>query len=183
MKIEVDWTKAPEGATHYCPETDLFLEAWYKKVDGRWMYWFVDGDHGWYYTDRLPISAIARPAEWDGTDLPPVGTVCEIHIFNNTWVKCIVVAHFEGRAVVVLDNREAAQIRDTEDLRPIRTPEQIAAEKREREINELVEVIVTHYEYPKGAESYIGLARALHNAGYRKTEQEKNNEGLQIGSD
>lgn len=176
MKIEVDWSKAPEGTTHYGPETSLYLEAWYKEVGGSWMCWLVDGGHGWYYTDSLPSNAIARPVEWDGTGLPPVGTKCEVKLlYADLWHECTVVAHFEGRAVVVLGNHESACIY-AEQLRPIRTPEQIAAEKREREINDLVEVIVTHYEYPKGAESYIGLARALHNAGYRKTEQEKNSE-------
>lgn len=173
--VNVDWTEAPEGATHYGPETDLLYAAWYKKVDGRWMYWIIGSSLDWYYTDSLPSNAIARPTEWDGTGLPPVGTKCEVRMHSDRWYERTVVAHFEGRAVVVLGNYESACIY-VEQLRPIRTPEQIAAEKREREINELVEVIVTHYEYPKGAESYIGLARSLHNAGYRKTEQEKNND-------
>lgn len=127
-----DWTKAPEGATHYGPETSLYLEAWYKEVGGRWMYWLVDGGRGWSYTNILPSNVISRPAEWNGTGLPPVGTKCEVRMHSDRWYECTVVAHFEGRAVVVLGNHESACIY-AEQLRPIRSPERIAAEKRNRE--------------------------------------------------
>lgn len=172
MKIEVDWTEAPEGTTHYVPDSDIYLEAWYKEVDGRWMFWLVDGDHGWYYTDSLPPTAIARPTEWNGTGLPPVGTKCEVHIYNNTWVKCTVVAHFENRAVVVMDNGEVAQIRDANHLRPIHTPEQIAAKKREKAISTMLEIFITGVERDTEQNTRSGI-EALYNAGYRKTEQDQ----------
>lgn len=175
MKIEVDWSKAPEGTTHYVPDSDIYLEAWYKKEDERCSFWLVGHDHGWCYIDDLPPTAIARPTEWNGIGLPPVGTKCEVRIHNNLGTKCTAVAHFEGRAVVILDNSEVALIRDAEDLRPIRTPEQIAAEKREKTISTMLEIFITGVEHDTGQNTRSGI-EALYNAGYRKTEQEKNNE-------
>jgi len=183
MGIEVDWSKAPEGATHYVPETMYYRAAWYKKVGDDWMY-FIPGEvNGWSLAWKLSSNAIARPVDWDGTGLPPVGIVCEHKGFTKDgppWFNVLVLAHakVDDRYVAVfqrVDDEMHISFSEAVLFRPIRTPEQIAAEKREREINDLVETIVCHYEYPKGAESYIGLARALHNAGYRKTEQEKDN--------
>ncbi|MDH2244855.1 hypothetical protein N5J76_03145 [Pseudomonas sp. GD03855] len=52
-------------------------------------------------------------------------------------------------------------------FKPIRTPEQIAAEEREKEVDALCSDILSHYEVPKMS-NYLGLAKALHAAGYRK---------------
>lgn len=56
--------------------------------------------------------------------------------------------------------------------------EQIAAEKREREINKLVTVITSHYRHPEGmgvqqAAAVLLLSRALYDEGCRIVEQEQ----------
>lgn len=168
-----DWSKAPEGATHYGPETDRLYAAWYKKVDSGWMMWTVDINNKWHYTDVLPPNVIVRPVEWDGTGLPHVGTKCEVEVYEGEWFGCTVVAHFEGRAVIVLGNRESAHICDAKQLRPIRTPEQAAAEEREREIMAIECVIKdAHYGLLRTdispSEKARQYASALYDAGYRR---------------
>lgn len=137
------------------------------------MYCLADGGYAWRLTACLPSDAIARPAEWDGTGLPPVGTKCEVHIHNNVWRECTVIAHFEGRAVVILGNREAVHLRNAEQLRPIRTPEQIAYEQEQAAIAPVLHIM-------KGVWGFItpdmgsdekrleAIARQLYRDGYIK---------------
>ena len=111
-------------------------------------------------------------APWDGTGLPPVGTVCEYYWeAGDSWRSGTCVAHFDERAVICdADDEGCAERLDAHHVRPVRTPEQIAAEELEKEIDALCSDIVSHYEAPKMSEHYLGLAKALHKAGYRKTE-------------
>lgn len=53
-------------------------------------------------------------------------------------------------------------------FRPVRTPEQIAAEERADAIDKMVEFFVNYYGNPKGSEQYLLICRSLHDAGYRK---------------
>jgi len=124
-------------------------------------------------TVSIGVGAACSP-EWDGEGLPPVGLPCELRMVSGLWMKVTPTAY--GKKHMLFEDglgEERIEYISEVQARPLRTPEQVAAEKREREINELVETIICHYEYPKGAESYIGLARALHNAGYRKQEKDQ----------
>jgi len=123
---------------------------------------------GMWEAERARLQSVP---EWDGQGLPPSGTDIEYLGHLEKWKKGRYLGEFEGRSVC--GDYETGAVGYVDGIRPLRTPEQVAAEKREREINELVETIICHYEYPKGAESYIGLARALHNAGYRKQEKDQ----------
>ena len=76
---EIDWSKAPEGATHGDPGSSR--ARWYRRNEGRWEY-FSPANEAWMrsvnnapFFDRLKV----RPTEWRGPDdgLPPVGAVCE----------------------------------------------------------------------------------------------------------
>lgn len=79
-----DWSQAPEGATHWGPETDGFYGAWYRKECDEWFCQPVPNGMGWvqddYRSDLVP-----RPAdEWVPSngkepDLPD-GTVVEVKI-------------------------------------------------------------------------------------------------------
>ena len=46
MKYPTNISHMPEGATHWAPETDNWLEAWYRFEDGLWyqvnQYWAYD---------------------------------------------------------------------------------------------------------------------------------------------
>ena len=104
--------------------------------------------------------------EWDGTGLPPVGTVCEVANECKIYKPCTVVAHVisEGEAQAIAQCSTDWFYGGVYDFRPLRTPEQIAA------VDDLCELFVEHYGTPKIPEHYLGLARAIVEAGYRRVE-------------
>lgn len=95
-------------------------------------------------------------SEWNGEGLPPVGVVCEFqgdsakcpfdpwHADLHDGVKCTVIAHFKSKSLDLVaftfvkpdGNTEVEQSLPGA-LRPIRTPEQIAAEERDKIINQM----------------------------------------------
>ncbi|WP_073667539.1 hypothetical protein PCP30_04685 [Pseudomonas aeruginosa] len=164
--MSIDWNTAPEGATHWEPTGPDFYEGWMKKEGTDWFYWSESG-HKWINgiltcdvsADR-EATFEARPQEaWDGQGLPPVGTNCEYRS-SDGWLQCEVVAH-RNNAAVVLDHHYEADFVPRQDLRTIRTPEQIAAEEREKAIEEMcfAEETLT-----------VKQAKALYDAGYRRQE-------------
>jgi hypothetical protein len=173
---QIDWSKAPEGATHVAV-VSITRVCWYK-IDGGFGYSYSYQDEGcdaryWSSGAGEPSHKplIERPAAWSGTGLPPVGTVCEITTndgYNWRPVKIIfsddyVVMTGETAGAV---NRELFKRCDADVyFRPIRTPEQIAAEQREKAVQEMV----NECPYPGSATTAIDCL-ALYKAGYRKFE-------------
>lgn len=106
--------------------------------------------------------------EWDGKGgVPPIGAVCEYYwTGGEEWRKCEVVAHYHGSvvAVDVLD-KTAARL-PTGLFRPIKTPEQIAAEERLDAIEDMKDLI-------RGWGVEDRMLAVLYDAGYRKTEVKK----------
>lgn len=168
---EVDWNKAPDGATHYngalgypwlrgVPVSYFNGNDWieYKSDDSLWE------DHF--------FNAVKRPQEmeneeWDG-GVPPVGTVCEyLWTEGNEWRKCEVVAYYFANVVAVDVLDSAAVLVQPMMVRPIKTPEQIAAEERLLAIDEMV-VLAQH-----SGSIFKDVMSALYDAGYRKTEVKK----------
>lgn len=46
---EIDWSKAPEGATHFGvddPE-NMWFACWHKKIDGEWYGWLANQPDQW----------------------------------------------------------------------------------------------------------------------------------------
>lgn len=146
---EIDWSKAPEGATHCAPAVG---------TNSRPVFWRVTGgvarecwamamdfssvrDHFTYGPDGcmgyFHECAIERPAPWAGEGLPPVGEIIEW--LDGEYLPVIVVGHHQG-AVVAVDEDDPRRvfIGKKPCYRPIRTPEQIAAEEREKEVNRMV---------------------------------------------
>lgn len=107
---------------------------------------------------------LASTAEWDGEGLPPVGSVCEGKECGE-WVKVEIIAHYEGRAVCMLPSKERVAIADPGSLRPITTPEQVAAENREEGIMEMMRKSGKRLSFRK-------ICEALYDAGYRKQEED-----------
>lgn len=180
--MNIDWSKAPEWA-EYAVIGPLSGNVYFANDNKR------QRDHdcalfnvgkdgadshindGWRRIDR-PSS------EWNGKGLPPVGTFCELRNGPGGWGRATITHQGKGLTAwlwdhVNPDQVEYAECPDRLEFRPIRTREQIAAEQAEREIDAICYDIVSHYENPKGSEHYLGLARALHFAGYRKQEQPK----------
>lgn len=112
--------------------------------------------------------ALSKPAEtpaWNGEGHPPLGTICEFTQSNSPFARCEVVFSSPWVTVVrgkgfdddAVDIAVSCMDKDAR-FRPIRTPEQIAAEEREKFIDELIKVTCIRR----------GEAGLIYDAGYRK---------------
>lgn len=128
------------------------------------------GDKAW---QRIMNSAELSPAAvWSGDGLPPIGCECEAlaHDASGIWLPVKILAHDVGHAVYRLPN--GAYRGDSEFFRgdptrplfrPLRTAEQLAAEAREKAIDEMAEA--TEVGFPSRI-----LLGDLYDAGYRKSD-------------
>ena len=170
---KVDWSKAPEGFPlwlEYLPkalEDDFERQAaggcWVKEESDR--YWTA---HGTYWS-RPPegfykIHKLHAAPQWNGEGLPPVGAVVEWFSPVYGWLGGRAVGH-DG-AVAVISHNDGYTGCHPHEVRPIRTPEQLAAEARERAVAEMWSV----YWQPHAATAKEGLG-LLYDAGYRRPEQ------------
>ena len=109
--------------------------------------------------------------EWDGKGLPPVGTVCEHADINwEPWTKVTIVAHHlieedDLLVAVFVYKNGSSHSSEGDHFRPLRTPEQIAAEEREKAISEML----LGYPY-SGSDIVRACCEYLYDAGYRKVE-------------
>lgn len=170
--MSIDWSTAPEGATHWEPSSYEFAEGWMRKVGDKWSYW-LEGSKVWGLSGpACCVSAEreatfeARPQDaWDGQGLPPVGTVCEYrHMIWPEYRPCE-IRYISEESLVAYDDAQEQFYRTCDMLfRPIRTPEKIAAEEREKAIEEMcfAEETLT-----------VKQAKALYEAGYRRQEEGK----------
>jgi hypothetical protein len=112
--------------------------------------------------------------QWRGLEdwLPPVGQWVQFKRVDRAGEKfdgqeCYVISNgrdeFGNDVTTVYFKLHGYQAFRSDCFRPIRSEE-------DRAVEEIVEVIINHYEYPKGAESYLQLAKSLYRAGYRKQE-------------
>lgn len=107
-----------------------------------------------------------KSKEWGDIGMPPVGTVCEYYSAGGEWRKCEIVAYYFANVVAVDVLDSAAVLMQPMMFRPIKTPEQIAKEKRENVIADMYETVMMGDSIRYGVE-------ALYDAGYRKTEVKK----------
>ena len=158
---DIDWSKAPEGATHYDPS----CPCWYQQTDYQgWLYfdrgiWCVTVDKTGSWQNILT----PRPVEWKSPQngLPPVGTEVEAREFTY-WVRGVVMAHVtagddEKRAIIQCAHGWFS--RGPASIRPIKS-------ERERAIEEMLNC------FPDCA-LCIGrrqreVCAKLYDAGYRK---------------
>lgn len=164
MNTKPDFTKAPEGATHYAID-GLGYTVWFRdivegesyKVCGRFCPFWVRGE-GFpaLKYELIPLK------EWNGPEdgLPPVGTVCEYLTATGFWVKSSVVyigkSYGTDHAVMQSEN-EIYLCNDINLLRPIKTKEQRELDRLQADISEAFETDAT-------------LSEFLHTKGYRKME-------------
>lgn len=180
---EPNWLIAPDRATHYSPETNGNWPCfWHLEHGAPVRVWPIH--NGRLNTlDGVETSAIdlvtraaliARPtnqvvgnAEWNGVGLPPVGTVCEWKLKQEFGYVAAEVLFVSEKSIVLRrkDGFEWQEVPSRCVFRPIRTPEQIAEERREAAIIEMESAI---------KDSALGLSTtrmacaALYDAGYRK---------------
>ena len=109
--------------------------------------------------------------EWSGEGLPPIGVACQVTPHNDVWGfstletrPCSVIAYHADFAWIDLGGPGvplATRI-DKVDFTPIRTPEQIATDQREKGISELLSVALA--ADPNSQD----VCAAIYDAGYRK---------------
>ncbi|EOZ4779691.1 hypothetical protein ACSQPN_006127 [Pseudomonas aeruginosa] len=161
--MSIDWSKAPEGATHWEPGSWRNIECWMKKEGSRWFWWSeVSGE--WFSTCNVyaerEATFEARPQDtWNGKGLPPVGISVEWLSSAHGWLGGRVVGH-DGSVAVVSHNDGYTGCHPHE-VRPMPTPEQIAAEERAKAIEEMCFAVET---------LTVKQAKALYDAGYRRQE-------------
>lgn len=176
--MTIDWSKAPEDATHLSlPNSPNQRPVFWRVTEGKAVEaWAMEpdlsavGDHFQYGPEGcmsfIAYSAITKPKPWDGEGLPPVGKdVCEYRGAHqwDVWTVVNIFAEWgEGsRRVVFVDFGDGwREERDAERFRPIRTAEQIAADERERGIEEIRKVLISS---AKGS-----IESTIYDAGYRK---------------
>ncbi|HIE1067009.1 TPA: hypothetical protein ACXJGN_003401 [Pseudomonas aeruginosa] len=181
--MSIDWSTAPDGC----------IGAFARIIGNQRTAFFVfskrpsdymsregyegEGEDGSYHVFSEFWEWLDKP--WDGQGLPPVGTVCEIKHRDIGWVRCEIVAHKSfscgglTHAIAWIDEYTLDQSQGVR-FRPIRTPEQIAAEEREKAVQEMLALD----EYPHGQDrggmmSRADFCRVLYDAGYRRQEEGK----------
>lgn len=170
METVIDWSKAPEGATHWTPYSSVVCQ--FLKFDKKW-FWFGEGwteyGPGNDWMTKQLSGVVSRPETvWTGEGLPPVGTVCEFMKHNaepvpdGQWTVGD-IRYVSDCYVIIGGNRcEHAHHPRNCSFRKIRTPEQIAAEERDKELQEFTHQIYCDIQMePRDAE-------LLFNRGYRK---------------
>ncbi|QPZ69378.1 hypothetical protein [Pseudomonas aeruginosa] len=174
--MSIDWSTAPEGATHWEPKSYYFAEGWMRKVGNEWSFWsevsesWVRGTLTCNVSGEREAKFEARPQEsWDGQGLPPVGTVCEYKYTHwPEYHKCE-IRYISAASLIVYDHGQEQYYRTCDMLfRPVRTLEQIAAEEREKAALEMAALMSGHEDRSKDCFKVLG--EILYDAGYRRQE-------------
>lgn len=102
----MDWSKAPSGATHFMPENCTWLTSWIKLVEKNYCLYWVEDTQCWFDDPEQEVfewkdTFIPRRSEWDGTGVPPVGTICECGgtSGDSVWGVCE-IKYVSGNVVV-----------------------------------------------------------------------------------
>ena len=163
---EIDWSQAPEGADKYNTHNNLFYKGERPDlqvfIHEKWMPSAI------IKSNELFVYRPSTPS-WSGEGLPPVGVVCEVD-WCEEWHKCEVIAHFQQRCgmvaaftVEISDGAKSLDAFGADSFRPIRTPEQIAADEREAAIDAMLAATPA-----PGSDISLRVCAALYDAGYRK---------------
>lgn len=155
----------PKGATH------ISSGRYYRKANDKWMLfgsknqWIETAcEHSWLDLNSKPI-----PTTWNGEGLPPIGTVCEIEMFSDD-IRTVEVLGYDGgeawlRYRELHRNTNSFILGNPCGFRPIKTVEQIAAEEREKGVNEMLAAL---RQPPAISARYV--CEELFDLGYRKFE-------------
>lgn len=168
--IDIDWSKAPEGATHYVEGSTY---PWEKFKNGQWFY-YSDELREWInlglYSYEKRFTGVSEnihkiPAlEWDGEGLPSVGAKVE-YCWARKWYDAEVVYVCQDTDNICVKYKQGNEfILDVcclESIQPKQTEE-------DKMINELSDFL-----YNNNHHTSKYLARKLYNLGYRKTEEEE----------
>lgn len=132
--------------------------------------------------EQLAAKVLERKARnWDGVGLPPVGTVCEYSVNGGPWYPCEIRYQYSGSecqfSIIYCPHllyEQQVRHKSTGDcdgttFRPIRTPEQIAAEERGKALDLMgAQIEVLLGDISKHLPS--ALLGAIYDLGYRMQE-------------
>jgi hypothetical protein len=185
---EINWSKAPEGATHAGINAKGSVGYFYRLpgVLGDYDYWNATLDDAeWSSGKGNPVLSklITRPSPaWSCGGIPPVGSLCEVRQktpceSSFDWEECriaLINTGADGKPqVCTLDKRGDLAIyypqTDIVEFRPIRTPEQIAADERHEAVMRMSDIVGDIEKVP----SWTDALEALYDAGLRFSEQPK----------
>ena len=166
----IDWSKAPEGATHATKE----CSSWYRNNNGTW-YFYHESNRGWVLSECSEewreVHLIARPAvvAWRGPQdgLPPVGTVFEFSLTGHAWDRRVMLFSDEFTCLMAHPQNLASRWHykssdPAMQFRPVPS-------EREMVIDEMVaDVKQAFCAQVYGGEVSKIVAEALYDAGYRK---------------
>ena len=181
--MSVDWSEAPEGATHWDGPDLGFMRPSLTAVN--WDY-FAIGDKWTFYgqiNDQMRRDMIARPATWNGKGFPPAGTICEVMPHNDVWGfstceprNCLVLAYHQDFVWVDTgeDGVPVATRTDKVEFRLIRTVEQIAADERLHKVRNALTAVNSKVSFPDDVASarssvMVATIEAMIDAGYSKS--------------
>lgn len=140
-------SKIPEGATHTNNDS---IAPYRKKEGGLWLA-YADGD--WVIVkdpDFHRYTPIQAEPEWTGEGLPPKGVTCEVKGCMSHYLQWNKVTVFAVRGKTVFFDVEDGRWgqTDSHEFRAVRTPEQIAAEKRDTAIKEMQRLVGSCNTFP-----------------------------------
>ncbi|MFU4302091.1 hypothetical protein ACM73N_28060 [Pseudomonas aeruginosa] len=173
--MSIDWSKAPARATHYSPVRPGHAAAYWRMENGEPAEcWVVLSNGELSHTPSDPsMSLETRGAlvqrAWDGQGLPPVGIKCEfsLNLGSIGWAEGRVIGH-DG-VFAVISHKGEYYPRNEHGVRPICTPEQIAAEERSKECDRIFFILSN----VKREGNRSDMAEAIYDAGYRRQEEGK----------
>lgn len=184
--MNIDWSKAPEGATHWDLGMNSRVAGWMKLDDGIWYWWPVKDakcDMKWHSSLNQHLiemqNFIARPCDWTGEGLPPAGTVCEYQTTSwpsDQW-EVRKVRYISPYHVITAekDGTERCVCADIARFRKLRTPEQIAAEERDMARTEILNAMTadgrTQGENEENWQFRMQIIGEILDMGYRKQVQ------------
>ncbi|ASD10590.1 TPA: hypothetical protein L5W85_006049 [Pseudomonas aeruginosa] len=167
--MSIDWSKAPEGCigafARIISKTAFFVfskrPSDYMSREG----YEGEGEDGPYHVFSEYWEWIDKP--WDGQGLPPTGLLVEWKAgLDHEWRRVTVLAYANGDAWLQPEDGGSFIVGNPANFRRIRTPEQIAAEEREKAVGDMAMSIQgVPYQYP--------TLYALFDAGYRRQEEGK----------
>ena len=171
--INIDWSYAPSGATHFHKGDIMYRPHWRKS--GFYCDLGLEA-FGWIKdTYQSPISeCIERPKKqeaWDGEGLPPVNCFCEtLDEGADRWVKVEIYTHteFKGDTYACAKNETDMFYGLAHEFRPIKTAEQLAEEEKIATIAEMRAVVMAASDRKSVTLVECIATVALYEAGYRK---------------
>ena len=138
---EIDWEEAPNGYPIWVQDLTPCMtfdgSGWHKDdgdryTDQRGEFW-LKASVGEYLIHIKPKST-----QWGGKGNPPIDMPCEWFSDSQTgWQKVTILAYSGDDAWIQPEGKPSIIVGNPANFRPIKTQEQIAAEEREKAIEEM----------------------------------------------